>query len=328
MNSRRRFIKSVGTVGTVGLIAGCTDDSGGGGDENGTSGGGGEETAQPYNNGVVDFNVSPSVAQEDLQAQYTPVRNHLSEELGVEANMRLANSYSAVIEALGSGTSDVAETGPFAAALGAMSDRAEIVLQRKGYGSWTYGSIISVPQDSDVESLSDLEGATIAFADRLSTSGSLYPLFSLSSDGGLNIGNLPSGSGSDADFEANFAGSHSAAFETLINGQADACATGRFIRETVRPDDYEANLRTVHEDDGLPRAPIVVSPQLSEEEKSSVVDAFVNAPDSIYYGEDGEDGTDDDLWFSDVRERGVDEYQSVIDVANELDVGTEIFEQV
>ncbi|TKX52914.1 phosphate/phosphite/phosphonate ABC transporter substrate-binding protein, partial [Halorubrum sp. SP9] len=40
-----------------------------------------------------------------------------------------------------------------------------------------------------------------------------------------------------------------------------------------------------------------------------------------------ESDTDDDLWFSKVREASQEDYQSVIDVANELGVGTDIFDQ-
>jgi phosphonate transport system substrate-binding protein len=340
MTSRRTFLRSAGAVGTIGLLAGCSQDGGGSGDgESGgstdTEGSGGEstetdtetatETATPFGNGEIDFNVSPSVAQERLEEQYAPIRDYLSNELGHPANMNLANNYSAVIQALGSGTSDVAETGPFAAALGAMSDNAEIILQRKGFGSWTYVSGIATAPDSDIEELSQLEGKTVAFADRLSTSGALYPLYNIKTEGGLEIGNLPEGGGMNADFEAVFTGGHTASYETLSSGQADAAAMGGFVPGIV--DNWEENAQWIQQQEGLPRAPIVVSPQLSEENKNAVQQAFLDAPAEIYLGSDGEEGTDDDLWFNDVREAGVETYQSVIDVANELDVGTEIFEQ-
>jgi phosphonate transport system substrate-binding protein len=310
--SRRRFIATAGAVG-VGALAGCT---GGGSD-------------QAFGNGTVDFNVSPSVAQENLEAQYAPIEDYLADELDADANLKLASNYSAVVQALGSGTSDVAETGPFAAALGVKSDRAEIILQRQGYGSWTYMSGIATRKDSDINSLSDLEGETVAFADPLSTSGALFPLFGLKKDGGLAIGNLPTGNGASADFEANFAGSHPASYETMANGQAAAAGFGGFVKGIKEGADSNpwSEVEWIWTREGLPRAPIVVSPELSDENKQAVIDAFLNAPDDIYYGTDGEQGTEDDLWFNAVREVGVDKYQPVIDAANELGVGTDIFEQ-
>jgi phosphonate transport system substrate-binding protein len=187
-------------------------------------------------------------------------------------------------------------------------------------------STIRVPEGSDAESVSDLaamDDPTIAFSDRLSTSGCLYPLYNIKTNTDMDIGNLPEGNGSNASFEAVFAGGHTAAAETLRAGQADAAGMGGFV-----PND---GLRKVLTDEGLPRAPIVVSPELPDETKTAVQQAFIDAPDRIYLGEDGEpDGEDDqnpdDLWFTDVREADVEMYQSVIDVANELGVGAEIFE--
>lgn len=312
--TRRRFIATAGAVG-IGAIAGCTS---------------GGDSDQAYGDGTVDFNVSPSVAQENLEAQYAPIEEYLADELDVSANLQLANNYSAVVQALGSGTADVAETGPFAAALGSKSDRAEIVLQRQGYGSWTYMSGIAVRKDSNIDSLSDLEGETVAFSDRLSTSGALFPLYGLKNEGGLSIGELPVGGSSGADFTANFAGSHPGSYETMANGQAAAAGFGGFvkgIKEGADSNPWGETAEWLWTREGLPRAPIVVSPKLSEENKSAVVDAFLNAPEDIYYGSDGESGTEDDLWFNNVREAGVDKYQPVIDAANELGVGTDIFEQ-
>ena len=70
----------------------------------------------------------------------------------------------------------------------------------------------------------------------------------------------------------------------------------------------------------------MVSPELSDEEKDTIARAFTEAPDSMYYGADGEEGTDDDIWFDGVRERGVDTYQPVIDIANELGYSEDVFD--
>jgi phosphonate transport system substrate-binding protein len=115
-----------------------------------------------------------------------------------------------------------------------------------------------------------------------------------------------------------------------MNGQADAAGVGRFI--TLNDDrEYADGIREVGREKGIPRAPILVSPELSDDEQSDVVDAFLNAPDSMYLGKDGEeDGDDeetpDDLWFSDVREASIDDFQPVIDVANELGVSTDLLD--
>jgi phosphonate transport system substrate-binding protein len=289
-----------------------------------------EEEQMNFQNGEINFNVSPSVAQEKLQAQYQPIQEHLSNEFEMPAELKLANNYSAVIQALGAGTSDMAETGPFAAALGVKADKANIALQRKGYGSYEYKSLLVAADDVDVSNLDEMktyiennDDVTIAFADRLSASGCLFPLYDLKKEAEIEIGDLPESGGSNAAFEPNFS-SHTGAYETLKNGQADFAGFGGFVPGLQ--DDFEENATILYEHDGLPRAPIVVSPELSEEEQDALTKAFVDAPDKIYHGEDGEEDTDDDLWFNDVREIGVDEYQVVIDAANELGLGADYFQ--
>jgi len=349
MAGRRKFLKVAGATGIAGLtgLAGCTGDGGGdGGDD--TTESGGETTEESENttessdqltfgdDGTIDFGISPSVPQEDLEVQYSPLEDHVgsyitenydaSSDLSVQGT--IGSNYSAVIQSLGQGTLDMAETGPFAAALGVMTGNAEIILQRYGYGGWTYKSIIATPNDSDITELSDLSGKTVAFSDRLSTSGALYPLYSMSSKGDLDVGNLPEGNGSQAEFDARFAGGHVGSYTLLEQGQVDAAAMGGFVRDTKTgptPDEWQSVATTLHEDEGLPRAPIVVSPELSDTAKTAIQQAFLEGPDSIYYGADGETDTEDDLWFSDVREASQEDYQSVIDVADELGVGTDIF---
>jgi len=350
MAGRRKFLKIAGATGIAGLtgLAGCTGGGGGDGDStteapDTTDSSGGDSTTEAAEqmtfggDGSINFGISPSVPQEDLQVQYAPLEDHIGSYVrenyntssSLDVQSTIGSNYSAVIQALGQGTLDLAETGPFAGALGVMSDNAEIILQRYGYGGWTYKSIIAVPNDSDITELSDLSGKRVAFSDSLSTSGALYPLYAMSSEGGLDVGNLPDGNGSQAEFDARFAGGHVGSYTLLEQGQVDAAAMGGFVRDTKTgpsPDEFDEVATTLHEDEGLPRAPIVVSPELSEEAKTAIQDAFLEGPDSIYQGADGESGTDDDLWFSDVREASREDYQSVIDVANELGVGTEIFE--
>jgi phosphonate transport system substrate-binding protein len=326
MSGRRKFLKLAGATGIAGLT-GCLG-IGGGSDSSDSFTFGGD--------GTINFGISPSVPQEDLNQQYSPLLDHIgsyvrenydtSDDLNVEGN--IGSNYSAIIQSLGQGTTDVAETGPFAAALGVKTGNAEVILQRFGYGGWTYKSIIATPNDSDITELSDLSGKTVAFSDRLSTSGALYPLYSMSSEGDLDVGELPEGNGSQAEFDARFAGGHVGSYTLLKQGKVDAAAMGGFVRDTKAgptPDEWQDVATTLHEDEGLPRAPIVVSPELSDQEQTAIQKAFVEGPESIYQGADGEAGTDDDLWFSKVRESSKADYQSVIDVADELGVGADLF---
>ncbi len=360
MRHRRTFLKGLGAVGTAGILAGCGGDGGdgesdgsdggsdgsdgsdGGSDGSDGDGGGSTDTATPDpsvtfgGDEEINFNLSPSVPQEDLNVQYSPLRDHIQDYVtsnydtpeGLEARMNIGSNYSAVIQALGQGTADLAETGPFAAAVGVETDNLDVVLQRFGYGTWTYKSIIAVRNDSDISEIADLEGRRVAFSDPLSTSGFLFPAAGMK-EAGIDIGNLPEGNGSQAAFDPVFAGGHVQSYTLLAEEQVDAAGMGGFVRDTKTgptPDEFSEVATTLHEDDGLPRAPIVVSSQLPDESKDAIKQAFLEAPDEVYWGADGEEGTDDDLWFGNVREATVDDYQVVIDTANTLGIGPDFFE--
>ena len=267
--------------------------------------------------------MSPSEPQSQMMSQYAPLKDYVSEELGEDTSLTYASSYSAIIRTLGSGNGHIAEMGPLAAALGTSSEDVEIALQRRGYGSWTYSSVIVTREGNEIEEIEDLEGKEIAFADTLSTSGSLHPVHMMR-EAGIEVGNAPK-SDEGADFEATWS-DHGPAYEALMEGQVDAAGVGRFI--TLNDSrEYKEGVKEVAIRDGLPRAPIAVSPELSEEQKENFVSSMVDAPDEVYLGEDGEEGTDDDLWFDDVREASVDDYASVISVAEDLGIEVELVDE-
>ena len=286
------------------------------------------ETTPPgerYVDGKIRFLLSPTEPQDQLRAQYTPIRDRINDHVDAvdTVEMQYANNYAATLTALSSGTGDIAETGPFAAALGVAQNNAEVLLQRYGYGSWSYTSVIVTRPDTNIENLSDLEGKTVAFADPLSASGSLYPL-GMIKQAGLSVPDEP-GSPGGADFNPNWS-SHANAKAALEAEQADAAGVGYFIVADDAREGYVDGIEEVDRDDGIPRAPIMVSPQLSESEKTALREAFTEASDDIYLGEDGEEGTEDDLWFNDIRTADEETYQPVVDKAQSLGYGQEVFE--
>lgn len=310
MTDRRSFIKGAGAIGGVALTSGCIGDFG----------------SQPYGDGTLTFVMSPTEPQEYMESQYQPVKEYLGDQVAddVSVELQYAENYSAVLRALGEGNAELAETGPFAAALGVKGDQCDIALQRHAYGSWDYFSVIVTQEDSGISEPADLEGKDIAFADTTSASGSLYPLYMLQ-EAGLDIGDGPL-SDEGADFNATWSG-HAQAFESLMEGQVDAAGVGRFITWSYEESDYKEGVSEVAKVSGIPRAPIVASPELSDEKRDMLVSSFEEAPDSMYYGADGEEGSDDDLWFDGVREADLETYQPVIDVANELGIEAELLDE-
>ena len=314
MVTRREYVATVGTVSgamTAGCLTGADDETDGG-----------SESAFTLGNGPLTFVLLPSIDEETQRGYYRPFADHLETELDTTVDLQYAESYTTAISRLGEGEAQLCDGGTLMAALGVQTGELEIALQRKSFGTWTYGSVLVTKEESDVSSVADIAGREVAFGDRLSASGMLMPLFMLN-EAGLDIGNLPEGDGSDAEFDASFT-SHEDAWEKLTSDEVPVAGVGDFI--TYEDGDLVDGYEYVEEYLSLPNPPFVISPVLSDAQRSDIVDTLRDAPAEVYHGADGDSGTEDDVWFDDLRPANESEYQIVIDAAAAIDLRQELLE--
>jgi phosphonate transport system substrate-binding protein len=338
MVDRRSYLKRLGaltTVGTIGGLAGC---SGNGEPEattqTETSADDQTDDASGESTPTITFTLTPAESEVDVKQQYQPLFDYLESEANVNIESSVAADYAAVYSALDAGQTDIADAAPAIAIQSADTGVAEVAGIRIAYGAAKYFSLITTLPDSDIEELSDLEGETVAFADRLSTSGSIFPLYMLN-EAGLDTGNAPNGT--PEDFEGQWS-DHSQARETLINRDpVVAAGTGAFSTGTHVPKDQfpEQFLDMSAENDGdlgtespelqllacsdpIPRAPILVRTGLDEEIKNRVIEALLNAEAEDLINEDLSD--DQQLWFTGLSEGTVEAYQPVRDAFDALGV--------
>lgn len=314
---RRKFLKSAGTAGTIGItgLSGCI----------GNLGGSGEDT--------VTFTLSPAESDVDVKKQYKPLFDYLESEADVTIESSVAADYSAVLQSLKSDQSDLADAAPAIAIQAGKNDVAEVAGIRIAYGAAKYFSLITTLPEYDIDELTDLKGETIAFADALSTSGSLFPLYALSK-AGLDIGEAPNGEAKD--FTGQWS-DHSTARETLRNrDEVKAAGTGAFsvadhvTKEGIKShsdvfadisaewpvgaktDEYKLNVLNVS--DPIPRAPILARTNMNEDVKQRCVDALLSAKKEDLIKKDAEEK----LWFTGLEKGSVDDYEPVKKVINEL----------
>ena len=323
----------MGAIGTVGLLAGCSEGSDGGDGGDGDSG----PTATATEGSEPDsltFTLTPAESEVDVKKQYQPLFDYLESEASVNIESSVAADYAAVYSALDAGQTDIADAAPAIAIQSADTGVAEVAGIRIAYGAAKYFSLITTLPDSDINELADLEGETVAFADRLSTSGSLFPLYMLSK-AGLDTGNAPNGTPND--FTGQWS-DHSQARETLINRDpVVAAGTGAFSTGTHVPKEQfpQQFLDMSAENDGdlgtespelellscsdpIPRAPILMRSGLNENVKNRVVDALLNVSEDDLINENLSD--DQQLWFTGLSEGTVEAYEPVRAVFDELGV--------
>jgi len=345
--TRRRVLQSTGIVLTAGL-AGCGadssggDSSGGSGDDSsdgsgddssdGSGDGSGASTGSSGSNSeTVTFLETPAETPGDTEEMWEPFREYLQSEVdGLDLEVEFADNTSAIGQSL---INNQAEMTRSDIVLLANPDQIDVVGIVKEGGASVYFSAVATLPDSDIDELTDIEGRSIAFADRPSTSGSLYPNFMLN-QAGLESGDAPYGDA--VGYDGNWTGSHRNARETLIE-RDDIVACGcdiavllehipenqwpdRVREQSGRWDDdvgtASPELELVEASTSLPFSPIIARSNWEHPLRSDIEEAIVSINDGTLREPDG----DVDNPLTAVSSATIEDYQPVIDVINTLDV--------
>lgn len=222
----------------------------------------------------------PSQNAETLEAKAKPLEGLLEEELDIPVEVSVSTNYNTIVEAMSSGQVDVGFLPPTAYVLAHDKDAADVILQSQRYGvnpedgSPTdelvdyYLAQFVVKADSDINSLEDLEGKSIAVQDVTSSAGYVWPAGALD-EVGLDI---------QQDLTPTIVKGHDAGIISVLNGDTDAAVTFQDARNTVSGD-----YPTVFEDtkviattEKIPNDTIAVTPEISDEWKEKITDAFIN----------------------------------------------------
>src|SRR3989338_7218215 len=126
---------------------------------------------------VLKMGLIPADDAEEMLRSYEPVKEYLSEKLGIPVEIQVTSDYTAAIEAMRGKHIDMAWFGPFSYIIAANVAGAEAIVVgvRRADNRSDYRSIIVAREGSGITSLKDLKGKSFAFVDPASTSGNLIP---------------------------------------------------------------------------------------------------------------------------------------------------------
>ncbi len=231
---------------------------------------------------VLKMGLIPADDADEMLRGYKPVKEYLSEKLGIPVEIQVTSDYPAAIEAMRSKHIDMAWFGPFSYIIAANVAGAEAIVNgvKESTGSATYKSVIIVNADSGIETIEDLKGKTFAFVDPASTSGYLIPRKTL----------IENGIDPDNDFSTSyFAGTHNAVQYAIANGKVDAGASGDNVHQRmVEAGEISADVnKIIYESEPIPGSPIVVRGDLPVELKQKIQQALVDMDQQIIHAVDG-----------------------------------------
>lgn len=157
----------------------------------------------------------------DRLGRYGAYRDLLASTFGVEARLFPAADYAGVVQAFGAGQIEAAGMGASAYAAAWMDSNGNVeplTVAEERDGSISYIAVMVVRRDSGIETLEQMRGRSLAWADPNSTSGYLIPRFQLRAQGlGVESGQYFSRTG--------FGGGHEQAVVAVLQRQYDAAVT-------------------------------------------------------------------------------------------------------
>lgn len=212
----------------------------------------------------------PSEDKTDLDPSDSAAMTLLEDELGLNIEYHVAQSYAATIEAQRAGRAHMAEYGPFSYVLAADSgvDLQPIATYAADPNAQSgYHSVASVLADSDIESLEDAAGRTVCFVDPGSTSGYLFP----------SAGLIEAGLDPETDVQPVFAGGHDASVLAMLDGQCEIAfstegmATEQLL-ETGQMEEGQA--RQIWTSELIPSSPIAVTGTVPQDLIDAIAEVY------------------------------------------------------
>ena len=219
-------------------------------------------------NGRIRFGIEPYEDPAKLTPAYETLADALSKKLDCPVELTIVQEYSAEVLAMQNGKLELAQFGPLGYVFAHERADAEAVASfgtaDGELSSYTAG--IWVPADSEIQTIEDLEGHTLALSDPGSTSGDALPRQAMI-EAGIEV---------DTD-KTPYSGGHTEALLALVNGKVDAAEINSQTLATATaagtfdPDDF----RQVWKSDAIPNDPITVAGGLDQEFKDAVKQALL-----------------------------------------------------
>lgn len=246
-----------------------------------------EETAENQW-GIEEFNfvLIPGEDSEKSVQLRDEMGEKMSEAIGIPVNVYRANDYNAAVEALRTGSAQMAYLGPFSYVTATERADAECICVMATDGEKGYTSCFIAKPESGIKSLEDLEGKTFAFADPASTSGNVVPCNEILAtiDDRLTFDELHV----DGKFfkSATYSGSHINSIQAVVQGNVDAAAvSSNAYKNQLKEGIFkEGEIEIFYESPEIPGSPIAVRKDLPEELKDKVTEFLLNYEDEEYFG--------------------------------------------
>lgn len=226
------------------------------------------------------FGLLPTEDQSELIKRFEPMAEYLEDYLDMDIELYNATNYTALIEAMANGHIHGSSFGPFSYLVAHERANGEAFAIPVNEKDGTLDDIFYTAQmitleENNIDTLEDVEGRSLAYADPASTSGHLFPKAMLINELGLTMENVD-------DFPSNvvFSGSHEASLFSVLNSDVEVAGVCSSCIERIfdRVEDHKNfdQLKVFHESEPIPGGPYVIQGDLPQSFKDAVQQAFLD----------------------------------------------------
>lgn len=224
----------------------------------------------------------------------TDARSTLAKDLGKVINMDVkeiqASDYTAIIEALRTGKADIAYMGALAVAMGAERAGVTPIVMKAPNGDKAqavYHSVfVTQKNNSEINSIKDFKGKTIAFVDPDSTSGNLVPTSEImKAFPDLHLTNEKIHTNGEFFEAVSFSGKHQAGLQAVIKGDVDIVPiSDQIMASEFKNGNADENaIKVVHSSAAIPAEAMVVSKTVNEDLKKTLTKFLVEYNNKDYF---------------------------------------------
>ena|SRR5690625_419733 len=219
--------------------------------------------------------VIPALTEGQTQEGLKRLATHLESELERPVSVSAYPDYAAVVAAMGFGHIDMAYLGPRTYVIANHRYDVQAIVTQLIHGTPFYRSYFITRADSDINSIDQLPGRPVAFADPSSTSGSLIPKLEL-----INRGIDP-----DRNIRALHTGAHDATAHAVRFGQVDAGAidSAYFDLLVAQGQLNEADFKIIWQSEPLFQYPWAVTKDMPEGLVAQIQRAFLSIDDPVIF---------------------------------------------
>lgn len=255
----------------------------------------------------------------------TDARSTLAKDLGKVINMEVkeiqASDYTTIIEALRTGKADMAYMGALAVAMGAERAGVTPIVMKAPNGDKAqavYHSVfVTQKNNSEINSIKDFKGKTIAFVDPDSTSGNLVPTSEImKAFPDLHLTNEKIHTNGEFFEAVSFSGKHQAGLQAVIKGDVDIVPiSDQIMASEFKNGNADENaVKVVHSSAAIPAEAMVVSKTVNEDLKKTLTKFLVEYNNKDYF--------DKVIKKADARfvECSMEDYQPIVELNKNINV--------